>query len=210
MKYLILILLMFVSVGADAADFRMSLYNAKEPYEIENIILENENATRKCDIIEEEFLRRLKTDYVWREDNQVDNLAYLGRNLCYFSGNVKDALNDLVFKYYSDVCNGKGKNAPKTEYINHCIKYPTLCSLDYSISDGMKFLLDMTAFSNKNDDFYICVLSVVATWDFENAQEKNNLLDYGLERAKHYNNVQFENIINQLKQEIVKLQNKGN
>ena len=40
MKYLILILLMFVSVGAGAADFRMSLYNAKEPYEIENIILE--------------------------------------------------------------------------------------------------------------------------------------------------------------------------
>ena len=154
---------------------------------------------------EEEFLRRLKTDYVWREDNQVDNLAYLGRNLCYFSRNVKDALNDLVFKYYSDVCNGKGKNAPKTEYINHCIKYPTLCSLDYSISDGMKFLLDITAFSNKNDDFYVCVLSVVATWDFENAQEKNNLLDYGLERAKHYNNVQFENIINQLKQEIDKL-----
>lgn len=205
-RFLMLVLCGFVMpINVFASSLYSQLIKSQPPHVMEKILNDayfDVTTSVRCNAIEAAFLKRLYSGSS-ADPYLLDNLSELARNLC-GSYEVTDDIDKFVSKYYIESCKGI-TNRSKEEFINHCLKTDVFCRLGYNMADGLKLLVDTVAKDERDDEFYLCVLSAVASQKFDSVQKKIDLLDYGLERARYYNNVSFENMINQLKQEIDKL-----
>ncbi|MBR5625832.1 MAG: hypothetical protein IKW67_03580 [Alphaproteobacteria bacterium] len=161
-----------------------------------------------CQVLEDEFSRRMKDG--WKNPRQIENLLKLKE----YNSYVSDKFDDFVYSFYDYKCNIKDGQEivdPKMNFINKCL-IENQCG--FNVDDGVVYsalrqLLDGTAIGYKSLEYYLCVLKTVADYDTD-SQKKIDLINYGLERAKKYNNHDFEYLINGLLREIEKISSVNN
>lgn len=159
-----------------------------------------------CKVLEDEFSRRMADG--WNDSRQIENLLRLKEYNPYLSYKF----DDFVYDFYNYKCNVKNITADgqkivdaKMNFINKCL-IEDVCGFgsgDGVIYAALRQLMDKTSLGGKTPDYYLCVLKTVADYNAD-SQKKLDLLNHGLERARKYNNRDFEFLVNELLKEIEK------
>ena len=146
-----------------------------------------------------------RVQFGWSYAENFDIVSYLVDNGARAGRDKWDA---LYSRYLSDVCNGASNNSTHNNQKNMFNALNngadvTFSRLKYNPDTGLRFFLDVSAFSaNPSDSQLSCVLESVAKY----GRDKLSLLEYGLERAQTYGNTRMVDTINALRTEIEKQQ----
>ena len=199
--------------------FAVELGRAKTPQELNDLLeyyADYEYDLRKNNeyqrIVSQEFHDRFR-NYNRNGEYYIDNLCALLNAGNRVSGGV-DILDDAQFvhDFYNGVCSritvsddDLKANQQKQDFIDRCLRSVSGRYGVDAFNRGLRYWVDLSALQKtRSDNYYLCMFDTVAKYggDLDN---KLALIEYAEERARLYNNVRLQNLLQQLRQEIDKI-----